>query len=122
MGQLSDKEMLLLANYVYMDVSLTEGTIGDTLDSLKGSDGSFDKDRLSDAGGGMTPEQAKDLLTIMDSIFCAVSMITLTTIIRDVPANDKEVWKIPDTIIGTAAIIHIPTAPINTRYFRIFLM
>lgn len=68
---MSEKEMLLLSNYVYMDISTDEMSIGDSIDRFRNDAGGFDADSVANAGmtgGGMTKEEAADLLKRIDEM------------------------------------------------------
>ena len=67
---MSEQELLLLSNYVYMDASADPMTIGESLDRFRNAEGGFDANSVSSAGigGGMSADQAADLFTRMDSM------------------------------------------------------
>ncbi len=69
MSELSEKELLLLSNYLYMDSSVTKGTIAEALAVYKNTAGEFDVERLrsSNIGGKMSAEDAVELFTEMES-------------------------------------------------------
>lgn len=69
MSELSEKELLLLSNYVYMDSAVTHGTIGETLELFKDAEGKFDIEKIQGAGvgGGMSREEAAELFAEMDA-------------------------------------------------------
>ena len=68
MSELSQKELLLLSNYLYMDSSVTQGTIAEALAVYKNGAGDFDVERVrsSNIGGGMSAEDAVELFAQMD--------------------------------------------------------
>ena len=68
--RLSDKELLMLSNYVYMDASTDPMTIRDSLARFKNEQGTFDENSVAAAGvgGGMNSQQAADLFTRMDAM------------------------------------------------------
>ncbi len=67
---MSEQELLMLSNYVYMDASTDPLTIGQSLERFKNADGGFDAASVAAAGvgGGMSAEQAADLFTRMDAM------------------------------------------------------
>lgn len=67
---MSEQELLLLSNYVYMDASADPMTIGESLDRFRNAEGGFDAQSVASAGigGGMSREQAADLFTRMDAM------------------------------------------------------
>lgn len=67
MGELTDKELLLLSNYMYMDISVTKGNIKDILASLQDAKGNIDPSLIS-ASGGIADE---DTLTILNEMNAA---------------------------------------------------
>lgn len=68
--KLTEQELLLLSNYVYMDASTDGMTIGESIGRFKNAQGTFDENSVAKAGigGGMSPEQAADLFTRMDAM------------------------------------------------------
>ncbi len=68
MGEMSEKELLLLSNYLYMDSSVKQGTIKELLAFYKNENGDFDINQVQNAGigGGMNAEDAVELFTEMD--------------------------------------------------------
>lgn len=68
MSELSEKELLLLSNYLYMDSSVTQGTIAEVLASYKNAAGDFDPERMGYAGigGGMNAAEAVELFGEME--------------------------------------------------------
>ena len=68
MSELSEKELLLLSNYLYVDRSAQLGTIGDMLDSCRNENGQITADKLAgfDIGGCMSAEECADLFREMD--------------------------------------------------------
>ena len=67
---MSEEELLLLSNYVYMEASTDPMTIGESLDRFRNAQGTFDENSVAAAGigGGMTRAQAADLFTRMDAM------------------------------------------------------
>lgn len=67
---MSEQELLMLSNYVYMDASTDPLTIGQSLDRFRNADGGFDAASVAPAGvgGGMSADQAADLFTRMDAM------------------------------------------------------
>ncbi len=70
MRELSEQELLLLSNYLYMDCSVNQMTIEETLTSMKNEQGLFDVQKVQQAGvgGGMSVEEAVELFTRMDQM------------------------------------------------------
>lgn len=68
MNELTEQELLLLSSYMYMDVSVTKGSVGDVLASMQDSQGNFDPARVSAATGGMKQE---DVITILHQMSTA---------------------------------------------------
>ncbi|MFT3984419.1 MAG: DUF2974 domain-containing protein [Lachnospiraceae bacterium] len=68
MREMSEKELLLLSNYLYMDSSVKQGTITELLTFYKNENGDFDINRVQNAGigGGMSAEDAVELFTEME--------------------------------------------------------
>lgn len=68
MSELSEKELLLLSNYLYMDNSVTQGTIAEVLDFYKNAAGYFEPERVQyeGIGGGMDVIEATELLEEME--------------------------------------------------------
>lgn len=69
MSELSDKELLLLSNWLYVDRSTEYGTIGEMLDSCRNGDGEISAEMLSgfSIGGCMSAEDCADIMREMDS-------------------------------------------------------
>lgn len=67
---MTEKEMLLLSNYVYMDISADEMSIGDSIDRFRNDAGSFDASSIQNVGigGGLTCEDAADLFRRIDEM------------------------------------------------------
>lgn len=67
---MSEQELLLLSNYVYMNASADQMTIGESLDRFRNAEGGFDANSVAAAGigGGMNADQAADLFTRMDAM------------------------------------------------------
>ena len=67
---MSEKEMLLLSNYVYMDISTDEMSIGDSIDRFRNSEGGFDGESVAKAGigGGLSRDEAADLFKRIDEM------------------------------------------------------
>ena len=68
MNELSERELLLLSNYLYIDECTKYGTVGEFLDSCRNDDGSISMDKVSQLGigGCMSAEEGCDLLREMD--------------------------------------------------------
>ncbi|MBR4719082.1 MAG: DUF2974 domain-containing protein [Lachnospiraceae bacterium] len=68
MSELSERELLLLSNYLYIDECTQYGTVGEFLDSTRNSAGNISYDKVSGLGlgGCMTTEEGCDLLHEMD--------------------------------------------------------
>ena len=67
---MTEKEMLLLSNYVYMDISTDEMSIGDSIDRFRNEEGSFDENSVSEivSGGGLSRKETADILKRMDEM------------------------------------------------------
>lgn len=67
---MSEKEMLLLSNYAYMDISTDSMSIGESINRFRNSSGGFDEVSVRGAGvgGGLTCEEAADLFTRIDNM------------------------------------------------------
>lgn len=85
MSELSEKELLLLSNYVYMDSAVTQGTIGETLELFKNAEGSFDIEKIQGAGvgGGMSANEAAVLFAEMDSASAEFKDLEAVRIVND---------------------------------------
>ncbi|MCR5421862.1 MAG: DUF2974 domain-containing protein [Lachnospiraceae bacterium] len=68
MMDLSEKELLLLSNYLYIDECTGYGTIKDTLDHCRDNKGNIDTDKVAGLGigGCMSSEECADILGEMD--------------------------------------------------------
>ena len=68
MNELSEKELLLLSNYLYIDESVKYETINDMLDSCRSSTGWISPDKVSQLGigGCMSELECRKLLCEMD--------------------------------------------------------
>lgn len=68
MRRLSERELLLLSNYLYIDECTRYRTINDLLDSCRDKDGNLSADRVGrlGIGGCMTAEEGLDLLREID--------------------------------------------------------
>ena len=83
MSELSEKELLLLSNWLYADRSTQYGTIGDMLDSCRNESGVITAEKLKDfkIGGSISAEDCADILREMDGCpddfkdLCAVRVI-----------------------------------------------
>ena len=69
MSELSEKELLLLSNWLYVDRSTEYGTIGEMLDSCRNKDGKISAEMLSgfSIGGCMSPGECAEIMQEMDS-------------------------------------------------------
>lgn len=69
MSELSEKELLLLSNYMYLDKCTEYRTINEMLDSCRSENGWIDESRMDGLGygGGMTRTECRKLLQEMDS-------------------------------------------------------
>ncbi|MCR5267712.1 MAG: DUF2974 domain-containing protein [Lachnospiraceae bacterium] len=67
---MSEQELLLLSNYVYMKASTDPMTIGESLDRFRNENGTFDEKSVAGAGigGGMDAKQTADLFKRMDEM------------------------------------------------------
>lgn len=68
MEKYSEKQLLMLSNFVYLAPAAEEGTISEILSDYKSPDGTFTTDSVYQAGigGGLTGEEVRDLFTMMD--------------------------------------------------------
>ena len=66
---LSEKELLLLSNYLYLDKCTEYGTIGELIDACRSDNGWIDEDKMDmlGYGGGMTKTECRKLLQEMDN-------------------------------------------------------
>ena len=64
MRELSEKELLILSNYLYIDECTKYSTINEMLDSCRGRDGDIDPARVGSLGigGAMSVDDCTDLL------------------------------------------------------------
>ena len=69
MSELSEKELLLLSNYVYLDKCTEYSTINEMLDSCRSANGWIDEDKTGQLGigGCMTKTECRKLLQEMDN-------------------------------------------------------
>ncbi len=69
MKELSEKELLLLSNYMYLDKCTEYSTIGDMLDSCRAENGWIDERKVEalGVGGCMTGTECRKLLQEMDN-------------------------------------------------------
>ena len=69
MRELSEKELLLLSNYLYMDCSTKYGSINEMLDSCRDENGAVSLNQMANigAGGGMKAEECYDIIREMDA-------------------------------------------------------
>ena len=67
MSDYSEKELLMLSNFVYLNVSKQDGTISEILSEYRSSDGSFTEEsvRAAGTGGGLDSKQVSELFTVM---------------------------------------------------------
>ncbi len=67
---MSEEELLLLSNYVYMNASTDPITIRESIGRYKNAEGGFDENSVAAAGigGGMDRKQAAELFTRMDEM------------------------------------------------------
>ncbi len=66
----SERELLMLSNYAYFNCSVENGTIEDTLNTLKNENGEFDKNKILNQGAvsiNMTEDEAKGFLEQLDA-------------------------------------------------------
>ncbi len=68
-GKYSERELLLLSNFVYIPASMSYGTIKEITDRYKDENGVFtlESTAAAAAGGGMSPEDVKTVLEQMDA-------------------------------------------------------
>ncbi|MDO5574792.1 MAG: DUF2974 domain-containing protein [bacterium] len=81
MGELTDKELLLLSNYMYMDVSVTKGSIKDILASVQDADGNIDPSRIS-ASGGIDDEGTLTILNEMNAASDDFKALRITEVVN----------------------------------------
>ncbi len=69
MRELSERELLLLSNYLYLDKCTEYGTINDAIESCRDEGGSISPEKAAGLGigGCMTCEECADLLNEMDA-------------------------------------------------------
>lgn len=67
---MSEQEMLLLSNFVYMDISADEMNIGESINRFRNDAGKFDAKSVSSVGigGAMTAEETADLFNRIDEM------------------------------------------------------
>lgn len=67
---MSEQEILLLSNYVYMSDSVSDLSIQETLNKYRNAKGGFDAESVGAvrSGGGLTHEQVADLFREMDQM------------------------------------------------------
>lgn len=65
----SEKELLMLSNFVYLPASLEDGTISEILAEYRTADGTFTPESVAGAGigGGLDSKQVSELFTIMQA-------------------------------------------------------
>lgn len=63
----SEKELLMLSNFVYLDASLQDGTVSEILSQYMTPEGTFTEEsvRMAGCGGGLDLEQVSELFTQM---------------------------------------------------------
>ena len=85
MSELSEKELLLLSNYLYMDNSMTQGTIAEVLASYKNAAGDFDPERVCHAGigGGMNAAEAVELFEEMERASASFQNLEVVRVIDE---------------------------------------
>jgi len=64
----SEKELLILSNYVYFDSSVKAGTIGENIDRLKGSNGLFDIEKIYKEGAISCNISETEAISILNKI------------------------------------------------------
>ena len=69
MRELSERELLLLSNYLYLDKCTEYRTIKDAIDSCMDEEGKISQEKAAGLGigGCMTCEECADLLAEMDA-------------------------------------------------------
>lgn len=82
---MSEKEMLLLSNFVYMDISTDEMNIGDSIDRFRNETGGFDAKSVSSVGigGAMTADQAADLFNRIDEMPAEFKKLYPSKVVND---------------------------------------
>ncbi len=81
MGELTDRELLLLSNYMYMDVSVTKGSIKDILASVQDAEGNIDSSRIS-ASGGIDDEGTLTILNEMNAASDDFKALRITEVVN----------------------------------------
>ena len=78
MRELSEKELLLLSNYLYIDKCTEYGTIYEMLDSCRGADGRIDEERVAalGIGGCMSTQEGCRILREIDA--CGPGLCSLS--------------------------------------------
>ncbi len=78
MSGLSEKELLLLSNYLYFDKCTEYGTINEMLEDCRGADGNISADKVAalGLGGCMSTQEAVDIIAGMDG--CSESFKNLS--------------------------------------------
>ncbi len=82
MGELTEKELLLLSNYMYMDVSVTKGSVGDVLASMQDDSGNFDPSLIPAASGDMNPDDVMTVLNEMNAASDDFKALTVTEVVN----------------------------------------
>ena len=68
MKQYSERQLLMLSNFVYVPVSVSTATIGEIIDNYRDESGSFSVESVAPAGygGGMDSEETAELFACID--------------------------------------------------------
>lgn len=105
MSELSEKELLLLSNYLYLDKCTEYGTINEMLDSCRSENGWIDENKLDDLGigGCMTRSECRRLLQEMDNASEEFKSLSLVRSI-DEPELRAACFTDPDSE-GKAAVV-----------------
>ena len=105
MSELSEKELLLLSNYLYLDKCTEYGTINEMLDSCRSGNGWIDESKVDDLGigGCMTRSECRRLLQEMDNASEEFKSLSLVRSI-DEPELRAACFADPD-IEGKATVV-----------------
>ena len=105
MSKLSEKELLLLSNYLYLDKCTEYGTINEMLDSCRSENGWIDESKLDDLGigGCMTRSECRRLLQEMDNASAEFKSLSLVRSI-DEPELRAACFK-PSDSEGEATVV-----------------
>ncbi len=83
MAELSEKELLLLSNYMYLQNATNKVTINDMLQSMQDANGFIDPSKLPQASGGMTGQEIEVLFQEMNCASDEFRSLTVTEIVNE---------------------------------------